>query len=82
MMRRDGRNRPGFNGGIVMAAMAGGIGIQFEKPGVYTIGDCEHTLEEAAADIFRAVRAVTLMVVTLAVCTLFLLGVLINSPGI
>ena len=25
MMRRDGRNRPGFNGGIVMAAMAGGL---------------------------------------------------------
>ena len=46
-MRRDGRNRPGFNGGIVMAAMAGGTGIQFEKPGVYTIGDGERTLEEA-----------------------------------
>ena len=82
MMRRDGRNRPGFNGGIVMAAMAGGIGIRFEKPGVYTIGDSDRTLEEAAPDMFRAVRAVTLMVVILAVCTLFLLGVLINSTGI
>ena len=82
MMRRDGKNRPGFNGGIVMAAMAGGIGIQFEKPGVYTIGDSERTLDEAGPGIIRAARAVTLMVVILAVCTLFLLGALINSTGI
>jgi adenosylcobinamide-phosphate synthase len=82
MMRRDGRNRPGFNGGIVMAAMAGGIGIQYEKPGVYTIGDRERTLDEAGPEIIRAARGVTLMVVILAVCTLFLLGALINSTGI
>jgi len=82
MMRRDGRNRPGFNGGIVMAAMAGGIGIQYEKPGVYTIGDRERTLDEAGPEIIRAARGVTLMVAILAVCTLFLLGALINSTGI
>jgi adenosylcobinamide-phosphate synthase len=82
MVRRDGRNRPGFNGGIVMAAMAGGIGIQFEKPGVYTIGDRERTLDEAGPEIIRAARVVTLMVVILAVCTLFLLGALINIIGI
>ena len=82
MIRRDGRNRPGFNGGIVMAAMAGGIGIQFEKPGVYTIGDSERTLDEAGPEIIRAARGVTLMVVILAVCTLFLLGALINITGI
>ena len=39
------KKRPGFNGGIVMAAMAGGCGIRFEKPGVYTIGDGEQSLE-------------------------------------
>ena len=82
MMRRDSRNRPGFNGGIVMAAMAGGIGIQFEKPGVYTIGDPERTLDEAGPEIIRAARVVTLMVATIAICTLFLLGALINSTGI
>ena len=65
-----------------MAAMAGGIGIQFEKPGVYTIGDRERTLDEAGPGIIRAARVVTLMVVILAVCTLFLLGALINSTGI
>ena len=82
VIRRDRKNRPGFNGGIVMAAMAGGIGIQFEKPGVYTIGDRERTLDEAGPDIIRAARAVTLMAAILALCTLFLLGVLINSTGI
>lgn len=82
VIQRDGKNRPGFNGGIVMAAMAGGIGIQFEKPGVYTIGERERTLDEAGPYIIRAARAVTLMVVILAICTLFLLGALINSTGI
>jgi adenosylcobinamide-phosphate synthase len=82
VMRRDGRKRPGFNGGIVLAAMAGGVGIQFEKPGVYSIGNSERTLDEAGPDIIRAVRCVTLMVVILAICTLFLLGALINSTGI
>jgi adenosylcobinamide-phosphate synthase len=82
IMRRDGRKRPGFNGGIVMAAMAGGIGIQFEKPGIYSIGDPERTLDEAGPGIILAARVVTLMVVIFAVCTLFLLGTLINSTGI
>jgi adenosylcobinamide-phosphate synthase len=82
MVHRDGRKRPGFNGGIVMAAMAGGVGIQFEKPGVYTIGDRERTLDDAGPEIIRAVRVVALMAAILAICTLFLLGALINSTGI
>ncbi len=82
VIRRDGKNRPGFNGGIVMAAMAGGTGIQFEKPGVYSIGDPERTLDLAGPEIIRAARAATLMAVFIAVSTLFLLGVLINSTDI
>jgi adenosylcobinamide-phosphate synthase len=82
VLRHDGKNRPGFNGGIVMAAMAGGAGIRFEKPGIYTIGNRERTLDEAGPDIIRAARVVTLMGVILAICTLFLLGALINSTGI
>jgi adenosylcobinamide-phosphate synthase len=82
IIRRDRKNRPGFNGGIVMAAMAGGIGIQFEKPGVYTIGNPDRDLDEAGPEIIRAARAVILMVVILAVCALFLLGALLNSTGI
>ncbi len=82
MIRRDGHKRPGFNGGIVMAAMAGGIGIRFEKPGVYSIGDGERTLDEAGPDILRAGRFVIITFAVLAVGTLFLLGSLINSIGI
>lgn len=82
MMHRDGYKRPGFNGGIVMAVMAGGTGIRFEKPGVYTIGDGEKTLDEAGPDIIRACRVVTIAFVVLASCTLILLGSLINSTGI
>jgi adenosylcobinamide-phosphate synthase len=82
VMRRDGRKRPGFNGGIVMAAMAGGTGIRFEKPGVYTIGDGERTLDEGGPDILTATRAVTLMYAIFACCVLFLLGAPINNIGI
>jgi len=82
VMRRDGRNRPGFNGGIVMATMAGGVGIRFEKPGVYTIGDGERTLDEGGADILEATRMATVMFALIAAGTLFLLGSLINSTVI
>lgn len=82
IIRRDKHKRPGFNGGIVMAAMAGGIGIQFKKPGVYTIGDGERTLDEAGLDVIRAGRFVTITFAVLAGGTLFLLGSLINSTGI
>lgn len=82
VMRRDGHLRPGFNGGIIMGAMAGGTGTRFEKPGIYRIGDGGRTLEEAGADILSAVRAVTVMYAALACCTLILLGAMINTLGI
>jgi adenosylcobinamide-phosphate synthase len=82
VMRKDGKKRPGFNGGIVMAAMAGGTGTRFEKPGVYTIGDGKRTLDEAGPDIITATRAATLMFTVIAVSALFLLGTMINSTGI
>ena len=82
VMHRDGHKRPGFNGGIVMAAMAGGTGIQFDKPGVYKIGDGEISLEEAGSDIISACRAVAIGFTVLAVGTLILLGSWINSTGI
>jgi adenosylcobinamide-phosphate synthase len=82
VMRRDGRKRPGFNGGIVMAVMAGGTGIQFVKPGVYTIGDDIRTFDEAGADIIQAGRFVVIAFTVLAGSTLILLGSWINSTGI
>jgi adenosylcobinamide-phosphate synthase len=82
VMHRDGHKRPGFNGGIVMAVMAGGTGIRFEKPGVYTIGDGERTLDEAGSDIISACRVVVIAFTVLAGSTLILLGSWINSTGI
>jgi adenosylcobinamide-phosphate synthase len=82
VMRRDGHKRPGINGGIIMAAMAGGTRIRFEKPGIYTIGDGERTLDEAGTDILSAIRAVALMFALVAGGTLILLGSWINSTGI
>jgi len=81
-MRRDGRKRPGFNGGIVMAAMAGGCGIRFEKPGVYSMGDGVRSLVEGGPAIIRAVRAVTVAFAATAAGTLILLAWLIHSTGI
>ena len=82
VMCSDRHKRPGFNGGIVMAAMAGGTGTRFEKPSVYIIGSGTRTLDEAGRDILAATRAVTLMFVILAVSALILLGTMINSTGI
>lgn len=82
VMRRDGHLRPGFNGGIIMATMAGGTGIRFEKTGVYIIGNGERTLDEGGPDIIIAARAVTLMYAIIACCTLILLGAVINLIGI
>ena len=77
-MRRDGKKRPGFNGGIVMAAMAGGCGIRFEKPGVYTLGEGGRPLGEGGPDIIRAVRAVTVAFAATAAGTLILLAWLVQ----
>ncbi|MCU0631919.1 MAG: adenosylcobinamide-phosphate synthase CbiB [Methanolinea sp.] len=65
-LRQEGRKRPGVNGGLPMAVMAGGTGTRFEKPGAYTIGPGDRTLFEAGPEILSAVR----------VCTLFLTLVL------
>lgn len=73
-LRRDSRKRPGFNGGIPMAVIAGGVGVRLEKPGVYTLGDPERTLAEGGADIVRAVRAATVIFALVEIAALFLLG--------
>jgi adenosylcobinamide-phosphate synthase len=82
VLQCDSRKRPGFNGGIVMAVMAGGTGVLFEKPGVYKIGTGEKTFDEAGFEILYATRFVTLAFTGIAGGTLILLGSLINSTGI
>lgn len=61
ILRRDAKKRPGFNGGIPMAAIAGGCGIRFEKPGGYRIGDPEQSLLKGGRCVIAAVRGVTVI---------------------
>jgi adenosylcobinamide-phosphate synthase len=73
-LRRDAGKRPGPNGGIPMAIMAGGTGVRFEKPGVYTMGPGEKGLAEGGAEILRALRVTVLLLAAILVSALFLLG--------
>ncbi len=59
MFRRDAQKRPGFNGGIPMALIAGGCGILFDKPDGYRIGDPFQSLEKGGRCVIAAVRGVT-----------------------
>ncbi len=77
-LRQDGKKRPGFNGGIPMAIMAGGTGVKFEKPGVYCIGPGERSLEDGGPDILKAVRVITLIFSALLIGTVLLLQILLN----
>lgn len=61
ILRRDAKKRPGFNGGIPMALIAGGCGIVFDKPDGYRIGDSLHSLEEGGRCVIAAVRGATLI---------------------
>jgi adenosylcobinamide-phosphate synthase len=59
--RADHKKRPGFNGGISMSLIAGGCGVMFEKPGVYTIGSPEQTLIKGGPCILKTLREATLL---------------------
>lgn len=56
VFRNDRKKRPGFNGGIPMSLIAGGCGVQFDKPGVYKIGQAERSLEAGGHSIIRVMR--------------------------
>ncbi|MDD1659861.1 MAG: cobalamin biosynthesis protein, partial [Methanomicrobiales archaeon] len=73
-LRADARKRPGWNGGIPMALIAGGTGVRFEKPGVYTMGPGERTLEDGGPEILRTVRFGALAFTVLLITALVLLG--------
>lgn len=73
-LRQEGGRRPGFNGGLVMAVMAGGAGIRFDKPGAYTIGPGDRTLAEAGPEILSAIRICTLVLTLLLMAVLMFLA--------
>ena len=61
-----------------MALIAGGVGVAFEKPGVYVIGTAERPLAGAGPAIIRAVRAASIGTALLAGGALFLWAALAN----
>jgi adenosylcobinamide-phosphate synthase len=78
----DRKKRPGFNGGIPMSLMASGVGVRFEKPGLYVMGTGERTLEEAGPEIVEGIRVVTIAFGALVSTVLILLGSGIIYTGI
>lgn len=78
VFRRDRALRPGFNGGIPMALIAGGVGVMFEKPGKYRIGDPERPLRSAGPEIIHAVQRVSLLFVLVAATASVLWNLLSN----
>ncbi|WAI02438.1 adenosylcobinamide-phosphate synthase CbiB [Methanogenium organophilum] len=76
-MHRDGHLRPGYNGGITMALIAGGTGTAFVKPGVYTIGDGERSLLDGGPAIVSAVRGATVIAAIICTFALCVAGVII-----
>jgi len=71
-IRNESHKRPGINGGIPIAAMAGGAGVRFEKPGVYTIGRHERRFDDAGKDILSAITSTTVIFALLAAVGIFI----------
>ena len=71
--RADHKKRPGFNGGIPMSLIAGGCGVMFDKPGVYTIGVPEQTLEKGGRCIIRTLRETLILFSAVVILTLVLI---------
>lgn len=80
--QRDRRKRPGINGGIPMAILAGGAGVQFEKPGRYRMGTPHRSLREGGPEIIAAVRAVTITFSLAVMMALIILGSVTIDTGI
>jgi adenosylcobinamide-phosphate synthase len=74
IFRRDARKRPGFNGGIPMSIIAGGVGVCFVKPGAYEIGDPEQPLADGQDAMIAAVRAVTIISALLFTAILYFIA--------
>ncbi|WOF17178.1 cobalamin biosynthesis protein CobD [Methanoplanus sp. FWC-SCC4] len=71
---RDRKKRPGFNGGIPMSVIAGGVGIEYSKPGCYVIGNPEKLLSDGGKEIFQAVRAAAIISSVIFTLLMFIFG--------
>ena len=70
--RRDQVKVPSLNHGWQMAAMAGALRVQLEKPGHYVIGD---QIEDVASS--KIIRALKIRNLTIILCILFMLPILL-----
>jgi len=68
IMKRDRRNMSSVNAGWTIAAMAGALGTQLEKPGYYKLGDGE---DLSPMHIRRALRMMNFTVVLFSVVIVF-----------
>jgi adenosylcobinamide-phosphate synthase len=66
---RDRRNMPSVNAGWTIAAMAGALNTQLEKPGFYKLGDDRNVLEPS--HIKRALRIMNLTFILFSVVVVF-----------
>ncbi|MDD1679267.1 MAG: adenosylcobinamide-phosphate synthase CbiB [Methanomicrobiales archaeon] len=72
-LKSDAHKRPGVNGGIPLALIAGGTGVVFEKPGVYRMGQPGITLDYGGGRVIWAVRATVLIFSAILIAALCLL---------
>ncbi|MCP1716017.1 adenosylcobinamide-phosphate synthase [Methanocalculus alkaliphilus] len=79
ILLRDAGKRPGFNGGIPMALIAGGCGIRFEKPGSYRIGDSTRSLEDGGRCVIGAVGGATVIFLFILLILTFLAPFIISN---
>ncbi len=73
ILQRDRRNTASLNAGWTLAAMAGALSVQLEKPGFYKLGDGEGL---SPTHIMRALRIMVLTAVLFGVLVVFPLSVL------
>ena len=72
-LRLDARKRPGVNGGVPLSLVAGGVGVIFEKPGVYRMGYPCQSVEAGGKKVLHAVGGATMIFAVFLVATLCLL---------
>ncbi|MEM2968130.1 MAG: cobalamin biosynthesis protein [Candidatus Bathyarchaeia archaeon] len=68
ILQRDKRNTASLNAGWTLAAMAGALSVQLEKPGFYKLGEGE---DLAPVHIIRALRIMMLTAVLFGVLVVF-----------
>jgi adenosylcobinamide-phosphate synthase len=76
ILRRDGAKTPSPNGGRPMAVMAGLLGVELEKKGVYLLGDPQYplTLQKVRHAWLLVILAAVVMIILCGLATLTLAG--------